>query len=71
MTISQDIRKQANAIGANVADMNGESIRDRLNELATNVEELENRELFLNCLEAAGVDNWDGFDYAHDMMEEG
>jgi len=71
MTISQDIRKQANAIGANVADMNGESIRDRLNELATCVEELERRELFLNCLEASGVDNWDGFDYAHEMMDEG
>ena len=70
MTISQDIRKQANCIGANVADMNGDSIRDRLNELATNVEELENRELFLNCLEACGVDNWDGFDFAHELMDE-
>jgi len=25
---------------------------------------------FLTCLEACGVDNWIGFDDAHDMMEE-
>lgn len=30
------------------------------------VERLE----FLGCLEAAGVDNWEGFDYAYQMMEE-
>lgn len=25
---------------------------------------------FLNALEAAGVDNWDGYDYAREMLEE-
>jgi len=70
MTISQDLRKQANSIGANVADMNGESISDRLNELATKVEKLEGDARFLDCLQAAGVDNWDGYDYAHEMMVE-
>lgn len=25
-------------------------------------------ERWLNCLEAAGVDNWDGWDYAREMM---
>ena len=30
---------------------------------------LENSE-FLECLEAAGVDNWSGYDYASEMMEE-
>lgn len=28
---------------------------------------LENTE-FLNALQAAGVDNWDGFDYAIDIL---
>lgn len=27
-------------------------------------------EKWLNCLEAAGVDNWDGWDYAKEMMDE-
>jgi len=25
---------------------------------------------WLMCLEQAGVDNWSGFDYAHDIKEE-
>ena len=25
---------------------------------------------FLECLYSAGVDNWDGYEYAQDMMEE-
>lgn len=25
---------------------------------------------FLNALQCAGVDNWDGYDYAQDYMEE-
>jgi hypothetical protein len=27
------------------------------------------RDEFLGCLEACGVDNWGGFDDAHEMME--
>ena len=26
---------------------------------------------WLRCLEAAGVDNWDGIDYASDLLEDG
>jgi len=26
--------------------------------------------LWLSCLKAAGVDNWDGYDYAREMMPE-
>lgn len=25
---------------------------------------------FLDCLEACGVDNWQGYEDAHDMMDE-
>lgn len=38
--------------------------------LQQQVKDLEKRDHFLECLEAAGVDNWDGFDYAHEMMSE-
>lgn len=27
--------------------------------------------LWLECLNAAGVDNWSGIDYAHDLWREG
>jgi hypothetical protein len=33
-------------------------------------ERLRERDDWLQCLEAAGVDNWDGFDYAIEMREE-
>jgi len=31
---------------------------------------LEEREEFLNCLEAVGVDNWEGYGHAYEMMGE-
>ena len=33
-------------------------------------EALRSSAKFLACLTACGVDNWDGFDYAQEMMEE-
>ncbi len=30
----------------------------------------ENPESWLNALEAAGVDNWCGYDMAHDLLRE-
>lgn len=36
-------------------------------------EEYENllkRDRFLSCLEGSGVDNWDGYDFAIEMMED-
>lgn len=32
--------------------------------------EMQERLAWLDCLEAAGVDNWCGIDVAHDMAEE-
>lgn len=31
---------------------------------------LVNRCEWLDCLEAAGVDNWEGYDYAHEIHSE-
>jgi hypothetical protein len=34
------------------------------------LEELKENALFLEALRAAGVDNWDGYDYAQDIYRE-
>ena len=34
--------------------------------LLSKYEQLVDDSLFLNCLRHAGVDNWDGYDYAQD-----
>ena len=31
---------------------------------------LKKRDEFLSALEAAGVDNWDGIEYAQELMED-
>ncbi len=33
-------------------------------------EELKRASSFLECLRAAGVDNWDGYEYAQEMFSE-
>ena len=37
--------------------------------LQKQVEKLEKRDEWLSCLEAAGVDNWEGYDIAIDMRD--
>jgi hypothetical protein len=34
------------------------------------LKELEDDLMFLDALRAAGVDNWDGYDYAQDIYRE-
>jgi len=70
MSISQELRKQANNIGANVADAEGNDIRETLNRLVSKVERLERDSKFLQALYACGLDNWDGIDFAIEMVEE-
>ena len=38
-------------------------------ELVSENKELQQKLTWLNCLETAGVDNWDGIDYAYDLMK--
>jgi len=33
-------------------------------------EQLKHDQYFLECLQGAGVDNWDGYDYAIELMDE-
>ena len=41
-----------------------------IDRLRKKVAELEEEVKWLHCLEAAGVDNWEGVDYAQEMMED-
>jgi hypothetical protein len=34
------------------------------------LEELKEDSLFLECLRMAGVDNWEGYSYAHSLYRE-
>ena len=42
---------------------------DKIEELEEELEEARNDSRFLSALSAAGVDNWDGYDYAQEIME--
>ena len=45
-----------------------DDLRDYTLLLNTDLEKLEDESYFLNCLEMAGVDNWDGYSEAQKMM---
>lgn len=45
-----------------------DDLRDYTLILNTDLEKLEDESYFLNCLEMAGVDNWDGYSEAQKMM---
>jgi hypothetical protein len=34
------------------------------------LKDLRESQLWLSCLEDAGVDNWDGISFAHELMEQ-
>ena len=51
---------------ANVLD----ELQEKYNELRERVEELEDDVKFLRALEAAGVDSWEGYEVAQEMMED-
>ena len=42
----------------------------KIEDLLTRVEELEEDGEFLICLENAGVDGWEGYEAAQEMMED-
>ena len=35
------------------------------------LDHLEERDEFLSALEQSGVDNWSGYEYAHDIVDQG
>jgi hypothetical protein len=49
--------------------MNNE-IKSHLLVAVETLEELKEDSLFLECLRMAGVDNWEGYSYAHSLYRE-
>lgn len=47
-----------------------ESVEERVTVRKSVYDKLIHDSKLLNCLEACGVDNWNGYDEAHEMMEE-
>lgn len=47
-----------------------EQLINKLEIIKGKFERLENRERFLCALEAAGVDNWDGYEFAYEILNE-
>lgn len=45
-------------------------LQARIAELESEVDDMREDVTFLRCLENAGVDNWDGIDYARDEFSE-
>lgn len=47
---------------------------DKLQEIVTITQQEYDRlyevDTFMYCLEAAGVDNWDGYDFAKEILED-
>lgn len=43
---------------------------DKYVDTTEELEELQADSLFLECLQQAGVDNWDGYDYAVELFKE-
>lgn len=51
-------------------EMNIHDLLEQVKELKEENEELHRQLHFLDALRAAGVDNWEGYDLAHSLMEE-
>ena len=53
-----------------LANNNSKRRGEKIKELEKKIEEMESDLLFLNCLQCAGVDNWDGYDFAVEDFHE-
>lgn len=59
----------------NKFDMIIEAIKEKYNEeiqkiLIKYLEEMDYDSMFLSALQNAGVDNWEGYEYAQEILEE-
>lgn len=53
-----------------IKSSNDEQLINKLEIIKGKFEGLENRERFLCALEAAGVDNWNGYELAYEILDE-
>ena len=68
MDILSRIEELSNEENRKEAERLLDDLRDYTLILNTDLEKLEDESYFLNCLEMAGVDNWDGYEEAQKMM---
>ncbi len=59
----------------NKFDMIVEAIKEKYDNeiqeiLIKYLEEMDNDSIFLSALQNAGVDNWEGYEYAQELLEE-
>lgn len=45
-------------------------LKEEIEKLKKTIKSMEKDVRWLGCLEAAGVDNWSGYDFAHEIREE-
>lgn len=74
-TLEEMVRVNEEAIKYYIEQFNSQVVisktfEEEVKRLNGIIEELEEDSLFLSCLEGAGVDNWDGYSYALEMLEE-
>jgi len=50
-----------------IEELEKEKVKNKI--LQKQIEELKKRDEWLSCLEAAGVDNWEGYDIAIDIRD--
>jgi hypothetical protein len=65
-----DLLKKLDAVLAHLNSEENELALEFREELSEYIEESSERSLWLMCLEDAGVDNWSGIDFAHDLRNE-
>jgi hypothetical protein len=75
MKIDQKIHNKLDAIlRENTSELSLEEIVDKIGDLISHMRvELENQQedlAFLRALEDAGVDNWEGYDFARELFNQ-
>lgn len=71
--VSQLIKAIENQLGENVPrewDTDVQNLRESIEAMETLNKDLEKDVAFLDCLNAAGVDNWSGYEQAQEMYDE-
>lgn len=65
-----DLLKKFDAVLAHLNSEENELALEFRKELEEFIDEAEDQDLWVACLEGAGVDNWRGYDYAQEAYSE-
>jgi len=67
----EELRRACNALYLEVPAPVGDDVKAKAEAVIKDLEQAQERLEWLDCLEAAGVDNWQGIDIAFDIREYG